>query len=541
MKESRVEATSAPEVNEISLDKMMVSSFKGLPFSAVLVALRPNLELPVSLDLDTEGFINTSVLLATLNRYYTLDTYLNFIKSVPESGLGRTAISDNLHKYVSHLEEIIMDLVQTSMTSGDDISGEALAAVLNQEITGLSSDGKARDPSKTELFKYLKSSADAYDYVYRLAEDPDYYRVIGKAPGGYLPFAPMAGGGYCLPKWSDIRRLSDPNSTTVSGFNVSYLRASECIEVTANTDIPKLLGGSPQTPLFPLYIFVEGKNPPLLNFVQFVGGSRLIIGRDVTLAPPESDVTSIPKVPWENASSAVNQVMGYQSSLLADTDRLNAILKRNGELPAFVDGRTNDPYMNAFLPSDVSWRYSIWFPKNESASLDGYDKYQVLLARIGYYPSYYRFFFGDSDVHILTREGITSSSAYSLSLTYQFLEPFSFQFCVYSPGCNKGENGLKNTYPIPDNNYLIGPIKPLDGKNKTVIGKISLRDFGDAPGTKHTGGLMLLYPVTTEMLQGLGTGAFAYSSGSSPKDIFSQDDQGNSPFDAGFTKALLQK
>jgi hypothetical protein len=43
------------------------------------------------------------------------------------------------------------------------------------------------------------------------------------------------------------------------------------------------------------------------------------------------------------------------------------------------------------------------------------------------------------------------------------------------------------------------------------------------------------------MLQGLGTGAFAYSSGSSPKDIFSQDDRGNSPFDAGFTKALLQK
>jgi hypothetical protein len=267
MNDSRVVATSAPEVNEISLDKMMVSSFKGLPFSAVLVALRPNLELPVSLDLDTVGFINTSVLLATLNRYYTLDTYLNFIKSVPESGLGRTAISDNLHKYVSHLEEIIMDLVQTSMTSGDDISDEALAAVLNREITGLSSDGKARDPSKTELFKYLKSSSDAYDYVYRLAEDPDYYRVIGKAPGGYLPFAPMAGGGYCLPKWSDIRRLSDPDSTTVSGFNVSYLRASECIEVTANTDIPKLLGGSPQTPLFPLYIFVEGKNPPLLNFV----------------------------------------------------------------------------------------------------------------------------------------------------------------------------------------------------------------------------------------------------------------------------------
>jgi hypothetical protein len=52
---------------------------------------------------------------------------------------------------------------------------------------------------------------------------------------------------------------------------------------------------------------------------------------------------------------------------------------------------------------------------------------------------------------------------------------------------------------------------------------------------------MLLYPVTTEMLQGLGAGAFAYSSGSSPKDIFSQGDQGNSPFDAGFTKALLQK
>jgi hypothetical protein len=61
------------------------------------------------------------------------------------------------------------------------------------------------------------------------------------------------------------------------------------------------------------------------------------------------------------------------------------------------------------------------------------------------------------------------------------------------------------------------------------------------PAHKHTGGLMLLYPVTTEMLQGLGAGAFAYSSGSSPKDIFSQGDQGNSPFDAGFTKALLQK
>jgi hypothetical protein len=475
------------------------------------------------------------------------------MKSVPESGLGNTAISDNLHKYVAHLEEIIMDLVQTSMTSGDDISDEALAAVLNNEITGLTSDGKARDPSKTELFKYLNSSADSYAYVYRLAEDPDYYRVISKAPGGYLPFAPIAGGGYCFPRWSAIHRLNDPNSTTVSGFNVSYLRASACIEVTANTDIPKLLGGSPQTPLFPLYIFVEGKRPPVLNFVQFVGGSRLIIGRDVTLAPPEGDITSIPRVPWENSSLAAKQVMGYQSNLLADTDRLNSILNRQGDRPPFLDGRTNDSYVNAFLPSDMSWRYSLWFPKNDGASLDGYDKHQVLAARIGYYPSYYRRpLMGDSDTHTLTREGVTSSNAYSLSLTYQLLEPFSFQFCVYSPGCDtykndqgytleKSNNGLRNTYPIPDNNYLIGPIKTVDTKSKPVIGKISLRDFGHAPDTKQTGGLMLLYPVTTDMLQGLGTGAFAYSSGSSPKDIFSQDDQGNSPFDAGFTKALLQK
>ena len=547
LNQAQVTTTALAEANEISLEKMMVSSFKGLPFSAVLVALRPNLEIPISVNLSTEGFINTSTLLATLNRYYTLDTYLNFIKSVPESGLGNTAIYDNFHKYVNHLEDLFMKLVETSMTSGDDITDEALATILNNEIAGLMPDGNSRDPVKTQLYKYLKSS-DAYAYIYRLAEDPDYYRVIGKAPGGYIPFAPVPGGGYCFPRWSDIRRINDPGSTTVSGYNVRYLRASDCIEVTANSDISKLLGGSPQTPLFPLYIFVEGNNPPLLNFIQFIGGSRLIIGRDVTLAPPDGDVKSIPRVPWENPSMDIYKSMGYKSNLLADTSEFNRILRQLEAGDRYVDERTKDGYVNSFLPADVSWNYSIWFRGNDAASVEGFDKNQVLTARIGYYPNHNRRpLQGDSDDFTLTREGLYSSKSYSLSLTYQLLEPFSLQICVVkdcSEEIKNGlrfDNGLRRTYTLPEDNYLIGSFKPKDGGVKPVISKVSLKALGDAPGTKATGGLMLLYPITTDMLKGMGTGAFSYSSGSSPKDIFSQDDNGNSPFDAGFSRALLQR
>jgi hypothetical protein len=289
-------------------------------------------------------------------------------------------------------------------------------------------------------------------------------------------------------------------------------------------------------------MFVEGKNPPLLNFVQFIGGSRFIIGRDVTLAPPDGDVKSIPRVPWENPSLDIYQSMGYQANMLADTGVFNRFL---GQLEAgdrFVDDRTKDGYVNSFLPTDMSWKYSIWFRGNDAASVEGFDKNQVLTARIGYYPSHNRRpLQGDSDNYTLTREGLYSSKSYSLSLTYQLLEPFSVQICVDNHCSGKWDNGLRRTYPLPDDNYLIGPLKPNGTRDNPTIGKISLKAFGDAPGTKATGGLMLLYPITTDMLKGLGTGAFAYSSGSSPKDIFSQDDEGNSPFDAGFTKALLQK
>ena len=68
----------------------------------------------------------------------------------------------------------------------------------------------------------------------------------------------------------------------------------------------------------------------------------------------------------------------------------------------------------------------------------------------------------------------------------------------------------------------------------------TLHEVGKSDGTTNICGILDLYPITTDLFEGLGTEVFAYSSGSSPKDIFNEDESGESPFDIGFTKSLLE-
>lgn len=526
------------EGNEMFLDKMMVSSFKALPFTAVLVALRPDLELPVPIGSLVDGFINTSALLITLNRYTTLDTYLNFISSIPESGLGSTSIPSDFHKFVKHFEAVVMPLVQASMTSGQDLGDDQLAAVLNNEIVGLSEDGKIRYPNKTKLHEYLKHSDDAYAYLYTLAEDPAYYSVIGKAPGGYLPFAPHKDGGYCLPKLKDVRELPNFESwadgqvlTEKPGYRPAYLYASDCVKIRPDTSMAQLLGGAPQTPMFPLYIYAE-KIAPLLNFVQFVGGSRLIIGRDISLAPPVGDISQLPKSAIASASDAAKLAIGYKPSLVGDASRLNLLNT------SWQDDRFKNPEtLNAFLPSDISWQFSLWFPGNDRASISGYDRNQVLAARIGFYPETMQNRYTGS--RFFGRGGSCIPDSYCPKPTFHFMAPYSYQITPDDP---RNDYGLIVTPSVPADNFLIGPSGQIDQQGQAVIGKVSLRDYGNSPSTLYTSGMILLYPITIDILSDAkASGAFAYSSGSKPKDIYSKDDKGDSPFNTGFTKALLQR
>ena len=529
--EPRANGTVSDAPTEITLDKMLVSSFKVLPYAAVLSALRPNLELPASLDDGIEGFVNTSVLLATLNRYYTLDTYLNFISSIPESGLKGTSIPSDLHLYVGHLENVIMALVQTSMSSGNDVSDALLVATLNNELVGLSTDGKTRTKEKTKLYQTLGNDEDAYDYVYQLAENPANYRVIGKAPGGYLPLSLGASrdgqGTLCLPKLAQVKQLAE--YLGADGYVPTYVHASECKEITANTDIPKLIAGHPQSPMFPLFAFVSGSYDPILNFVQFVGGARLIVGRDVTMAPMVDDLTKIPENPLTEVSDEKKLSLGYKSNMTGDPARLQRLFK--DAWGDHNDDRSRQGiYLNAFLPSDITWEYSPWFRDNDFGSIKGYDKNEILTIKIGVYTTYKQNVLNTGALP--GRGNACSKNAYCLISTNHFMAPYSFDIDPNAPGGQIQGVGLHS--------YLIGPVGPLGPDGNHALGKLDTSQVPKASGTTRTGGLMLLYPVTTEMLNKLGSGVFAYSSGSKPKDIYNMDDDGRSPFDKGFTQSLLK-
>ena len=496
-------------------------------------------------------FVNVTVLLTTLNRYQTLDTYLNFIKSIPESGLGRTSIPANVSRFVKHFEDEVMNLVQTSMSSGADISDDIMASILNLEIVGMSADGKARDPKATRLYEFLGQNMDAYNYIYTLAENPDYYQVIGRAPGGYLPLAPIKKGfigkGYCLPKLEEVRQLESYEGSNgyygSNGYIPTYLHAKECIEVTASTDIPSLLAGSPQTPMYPLYRYID-QTQPLLNFVQFVGGFRLIIGRDVSFSAPIGNVTSIPRIPTAPATDTAKWEIGYKPNMLGDFNQLDNIIANFDH--AFGDERLAQPStLNAFLPNDVSWRYSLWYPGNNEASVSGYEKNQILLAHIGMYAG--------SLTNIRYKPGVLGSRAgfwgrgiackpltttYCPVVTYQFLAPYSSNFDQDAPEYYYFLGGINE---LSKANFLTGPTGQVDAQGKPVIGEISLNAIGDSVGTQRTGGLLVMYPLITDIMKGQGSGAFVYSSGSTPKDIFNMSDKGDSPFDAGFTRGLLQQ
>lgn len=537
---SRLEGTLANDPpNEITLDKMLVSNFKVLPYTAVLSALRPNLELPASLDGGIEGFVNTSVLLATLNRYYTLDTYINFIKSIPESGLGNTNIPSSLHDYVGQLEKFIMPLVQTSMSSGDDVSDALLQATLNKQIVGLSSDGKTRDIKTTILYQKLGKSTENYNYIYNLAEKPDNYRVIGKAPGGYLPLslgAKRTGDGkLCLPRLAQVKQL--PGLKTKEGYQPTYVHASECIEITANTDIPKLMAGHPQSPMFPLFIFADRNHDPILNFVQFVGGYRLIVGRDVTMAPWVDDLTTIPTVPLTPISDENKWTLGYNPNMTGDPARLKEILWLTPGGDSWMDKRSLEGvYINAFRPEDMSWKYSPWFNKNDSGSIEGYDENEVLTVKFSDNTLEKQNVSGSAPFY--ARGNKCDKGTYCLITTSHFMAPYSFEIDPSDP------NGF-GMVPFlwqhePMYSYLIGPVGTVGADGNYSLGKVTGRSVADHLGTWKTGGLMLLYPVTTEMLNKLGSGVFAYSSGSKPKDIYNMDDNGKSPFDKGFIQSFLK-
>ncbi len=536
-------ATSDDSDNELFMDKMLVSGFKTLPFTTVLEALRPNLDIPASGNREVDPFVNTSVLLAVLNRFNTIDTYVNFINSIPESGLQRTSIPAEFHRFVSHLQDEVMKLVQGSISSGQDVRSAEVALLLSSQYSGLSSDGKTREPRKTELFKYLKNNLDYYNYIYQIATNDDYFFVINRAPGGYLPLArrnARYGGGYCVPSISQIGQF---DISTTYNSQPRYLGDSNCEEVNASTDIPRLLAGKPQTPLYPLFIYAE-KTQPMLNFVQFVGGSRLVIGRDITLVPPVvGDLTAIPKQGIPTADAGILGSMGYKTNLLGDPALLKRFIADQciNAYPCFSDQRLLQPAtLNAFLPSDISWNYSLWFQDNEEFSIENYEQNQILIARIGMYAApqklLERTLSGENDYFGRGATPLCSTNSYCPVLTYQFMVPYSYQV-----NYSLNNWGLGKVSPPPKDSYLAWSdgIKDLD--NNFKVSKVSLFDVGNSSGTNYTGGLLMLYPITNDMLEGSGSAGFTYSSGSSPKDIFNQDDAGNSPFDAGFTRALLQK
>lgn len=526
--------------NELFMDKMLVSGFKTLPLATVLEALRPKLDIPALPENYFDAFVNTSVLLAYLNKFNTIDTYINFISSIPESGLQRTSIPANFHEYVSHLQEEIMIKVQGSMSSGQDLSSVDMVTLLNDWIYGLDSGGNSYVPKKTKLFEYLKNNLDYYNYIFQLST-PENFRVIGKAPGGYLPLArrnARSGGGYCVPRISEIGQFG---VRTTYNSQPRYLGNSDCMEVNASTDIPRLLAGNPQTPLYPLFIYAE-KTQPMLNFVQFVGGSRLIIGRDITLAPPVvGDLTAVPKQGIPAADAGILGSMGYKPTLLGDPVLLKLyITDKCNNRDCFSDQRLQQPEtLNAFLPSDISWNYSLWFQDNQQSSIDGYEHNQILIARLGMYAAAQKLIeqsSGGNDYYGRGGTPLCNTNAYCPVLTYQFMAPYSYQVNYSLPNWGLGKVSLP-----PKDSYLAWSDGIKDRDNNYKVNKVSLFDVGNSSGTKYTGGLLILYPITNAMLEGAGSAGFTYSSGSSPKDIFNQDDAGNSPFDAGFTRALLQQ
>lgn len=524
------EANSTNTNQQMILDKMMVSSFKGLPLVTVLKALRPDLEMPVSSANEVDGFINTSVLLGTLNRYQTVYTYLNFISSVPESGLKETTIVNRMGQFVDELNKKIIGLITASMSSGEDVSDKALAEVLNVEIVG-KTNGGGTDIKKTELYKKM-GSKNAYDYVVALAESPDYYPVISKAPGGYLALAPVVGGGYCLPRLTSVKQI--PIKTKI-GYQISYVNAQECVPITPNTDMNKLLEGHPQSPMFPVVRFLENVKPQL-NFVQFVGGHRLVIGRDITMGPSVGQLTNIPSSSLKQPTASEKLQFGYDDKLKGVQGRVQELLLGWYSRPTeIIDNRVwQAESLNSFAPADLSWNYSLWFKGDDGSSLEGYDKNEVLLARIGMYPSLFK---TDQNTTIFGRESACAASADHICphLTYQYMAPYSFNV---APDSSETNYGLWNVNQAPKDNYLVG--STTSPTEQPVISKVSLNKIGNSVGTVQTGGMMVLYPITKELLSASGSGAFVYSSGSSPKSILDMDAQGNSPFDAGFLRALLQ-
>jgi hypothetical protein len=528
--------------NELFMDKMLVSGFKTLPFASVLEALRPNLDIPASGDRVVGAFVNTSLLLATLNKFNTIDTYLNFINSIPESGLQRTSIPDDFHKVVNYFQDEIMKLVQGSMSSGQDVGSVEAASLISQQIGDLYSGGKTLEPRKTKLFNSLRNNLDYYNYIYQLTINNDNFLVIQKAPGGYLPLArrnARNGGGYCVPRISEIGQF---DIHTTYNSQPRYLGNSDCMEVNSGTDIPRLLAGNPQTPLYPLFIYAE-KTQPMLNFVQFVGGSRLVIGRDITLVPPVvGDLTAIPKQGIPSADSGILGSMGYKTTLLGDPVLLKRyITDQCNSSYCFSDQRLQQPAtLNAFLPSDISWNYSLWFQDNEESSIERYEQNQILIARIGMYAAPQKLLeqtiSGENDYFGRGATPLCSTNSYCPVLTYQFMAPYSYQV-----NYSLNNWGLGKVSPPPKDSYLAWSDGIKDFDNNFNVSKVSLFDVGNSSGTKYTGGLLMLYPITKDMLEGAGSAGFTYSSGSSPKDIFNQDDAGNSPFDAGFTRALLQQ
>lgn len=543
---------ASTENGQINLDKMMVSSFEAIPYTAVLSALRPDLELPVSdgPDGEVDAFFNTTVLLATLNRYQSLDTYINFIKSIPESGLGNTSIPKNFSDFVNAFEQQIIQRVELSMTTGHDVSDADLASLLNNNIVGLSKDGKSTNVQATILFKKL-GTLNAYNYIIELAENSAYFSIIGQAPGGYLPLSFMMNSdpgfgpsnwnnGWCVPQISSIEKL--PGIQAPNGYQVQYLKASKCTTVTSETDLKQLLKAK-QTPIYPLFIYRTAQKP-LLNFVQFIGGNRLIIGRDVSFSPPIGDVTVIPRIQTNKASASAKAALGYDDGMLGDSFKLNQQIAEE-----FKDERLKQPAtFNAFLPSDMSWKYSLSFNKDNQSSYEGYEKNKILITRVGMYaalqenklsnvnPAVPRFYARGAECI-----SSVSSPNYCPVPTYHLLQPFSYQFKIHP--INRGDETSFGLDRISGGNRvttLIGSNGETNASGDAVLFEQTLYEIGNSPGTKNTGGILALYPISTDLIDGLGVEVFAYSSGSSPKDIFNMGKDGESPFDIGFTKSLLE-
>ena len=89
--------------------------------------------------------------------------------------------------------------------------------------------------------------------------------------------------------------------------------------------------------------------------------------------------------------------------------------------------------------------------------------------------------------------------------------------------------------------FLTG-ITGKDSRGEPVLGPVKVNEIApNVSGGKRSGGVMVLYPVTTEIMSNAKGPVFAYSTGSSPKDVYNRNSKGNSPFDAGFSRALLER